>query len=467
MITFDSFDILVIVLYFVLVVIIGTTRKFQNVSEADFIVAGRRVTLPAFVATIVSTFYGGILGVGEFTYRFGISSWLMNAFPYYFFILIFAIFFAKRIRNAELFTIPDKLEKSFGSNVSLFASFMVVLLTTPAPYLLMITLLIQLIFGTSMFWSIILTLLVSVIFLFTGGLISDIRVNIFEFIMMYVGFGIIIPFCFIEFGNPSILFKSLPTSHISLFGDNSISYLLVWFFIGSWAIVDPAFHQRCYAAKSPEIAKRGVLISLIFWIIFDTMTIITGLYAFANIQNITNPALSYPLLADKILPHFAKGLFFVGLLATIMSTFHSNLLVSATTVGHDILKKSLKHISPRILNNIGLIIVTVISIVIAVLIPSVVDIWYTIGTLAVPPLLIAIVPSYFPKMQVKNNYVFYAMIISFLVSLFSLIFGILNAQDGRYHYLLGIEPIYPGLIVGIITYSTGLVLKKLSVIEKD
>lgn len=461
MITFNLLDILVIALYFVLVVIIGTTRKFRNISEADFIVAGRKVTLPAFVATIVSTFYGGILGVGEFTYRFGISSWLMNAFPYYFFILIFAIFFARRIRNAGLFTIPEKLEKSFGSRVSLFASFMVVLLTTPAPYLLMIALLIQLIFGTSMFWSIALTLLVSVIFLFTGGLISDIRVNIFEFIMMYLGFGVILPFCFIDFGSPSILFRGLPSSHITLLGDNSISYLLVWFFIGSWAIVDPAFHQRCYAARDPEVARRGVLISLVFWIIFDTMTIITGLYAFANIKSIENPALSYPLLADKILPHFAKGLFFVGLLATIMSTFHSNLLVSATTVGHDILKKLFKDISPRILNNIGLIIVTAISVIIAVLIPSVVDIWYTVGTLAVPPLLMAVVPSYFPKMQPKNNYIFYAMIISFLVSSFSLIFGILNFRDGKYNYLLGFEPIYPGLIVGIIIYSIGLTLEKI------
>jgi SSS family solute:Na+ symporter len=260
MITFDLLDILVIISYFVLVIIIGTTRRFKNISEADFIVAGRSVTLPAFIATIVSTFYGGILGVGEFTYRFGISSWLMNAFPYYFFILIFAIFFAKRIRKTGLFTIPEKLERSFGPKVSLFASLMVVLLTTPAPYLLMIALLIQLIFGISMVWSIVLTLLVSVIFLFTGGLISDIRVNIFEFIMMYIGFGVILPFCFIELGSPSVLFKSLPSSHISLLGGNSISYILVWFFIGSWAIVDPAFHQRCYAAKNPETARRGVLI---------------------------------------------------------------------------------------------------------------------------------------------------------------------------------------------------------------
>ena len=31
----------------------------------DYLLAGRRVTLPAFVATLVTTWYGGILGIGE------------------------------------------------------------------------------------------------------------------------------------------------------------------------------------------------------------------------------------------------------------------------------------------------------------------------------------------------------------------------------------------------------------------
>ena len=34
--------------------------------EADFLVAGRRLTLPGFVATLVASWYGGILGVGEY-----------------------------------------------------------------------------------------------------------------------------------------------------------------------------------------------------------------------------------------------------------------------------------------------------------------------------------------------------------------------------------------------------------------
>ena len=96
MVSFTIYDYLIIGLYFAAVLFIGFRTKSSDKSPVDYLVAGRVLTLPAFVATLVSTFYGGILGVGEFTYRYGISSWFLNAFPYYFFIVIcFKIFLAK------------------------------------------------------------------------------------------------------------------------------------------------------------------------------------------------------------------------------------------------------------------------------------------------------------------------------------------------------------------------------------
>ena len=138
MIQFSIFDYILIFIYFAIVLFIGFRTKATDSTNFDYLVAGRRLTLPVFVATLVSTFYGGILGIGEFTYRFGISSWIMNAFPYYFFITVFALFLAKRVRKAELYTIPDKLEITYGKNVSLFGSVLVFFLVTPAPYILML-----------------------------------------------------------------------------------------------------------------------------------------------------------------------------------------------------------------------------------------------------------------------------------------------------------------------------------------
>lgn len=459
MISFSIYDYILIVLYFIGVIYIGLKTKTIDKNNFDYLVAGRSITLPAFVATLVSTFYGGILGIGEFTYRYGISSWIMNAFPYYFFITIFALFLAKKVRKAELYTIADKLEITYGKRVSVLGASLVFLLVTPAPYILMLGILTEVIFGWSLNISMIFCLIVSVVFLFKGGLRADVKVNILEFILMFLGFGIILPFCYFKLGGIAYLTNNLPQSHTSLTGGNSIGYLMVWFFIGMWAMVDPSFHQRCFAAKDESTAKKGVLISLIFWFIFDFMTTISGLYAYIHLNKIDNPAMSYPLLANDILPSFAKGFFFVGMIATIMSTFHSFLFISATTLGKDIICR-IRNIADEKNNytKFGIVITSILSILIAILIPSVVQIWYTIGSLTIPSLLIGLISSYFKKLTINRHFIFSAMIVSFLFSFASFIFGNVNKINDMPSYFFNIEPMYPGLFSGLLIYTTGLII---------
>ncbi len=459
-VSFSIYDYAVIIIYFAVSIIIGLRVKSADKTNEGYLVAGRRITLPAFVATLVSTFYGGILGVGEFTYNYGISSWIMNAFPYYFFITIFAFLLAKKIRKSSLYTIPDKLELIYGKKVGVLGAFIVFLLVTPAPYLLMMGIILQLITGWSIQISIIACLLVSIVYLFKGGLKADVNVNIFEFVMMYIGFGIILPFCFAKIGDFTFLANNLPAEHLSVTGGNSLAYIMVWFLIGSWSLVDPTFHQRCYAAESPSTAKKGVLISLLFWFIFDFLTITVGLYARVFLPDLKESPMAYPLLADSILPIVVKGVFFTGMIATVMSTLHSYIFVSATTFGNDIVARIRNQKDTfNKYSKLGIIVTSVISVIISLYFPSVVQIWYLIGTLCIPPLLISIISSYFHKLQVKSFYIFSSMSASFIISLASFLIGQFNMTDGNPNYLFQLEPMYPGLIAALGIYFIGLMDK--------
>jgi SSS family solute:Na+ symporter len=82
MLSLNYLDILIIILFFITVIGIGfwAGRKDKNGAD-DYLLAGRKVGLKLFVLTTVSTWYGGILGVGEFTYRYGIVSWFTQGFP--------------------------------------------------------------------------------------------------------------------------------------------------------------------------------------------------------------------------------------------------------------------------------------------------------------------------------------------------------------------------------------------------
>jgi len=454
------FDSILILAYFAAVLFIGfrASRRVKSTTD-DYLLAGRTLTLPMFVATLVSTWYGGILGVGEFSYNYGISNWVVFGVPYYIFALLFALVLAKRIRATNLYTIPDKLEHSYDRRTAIAGGVLTFFLVTPAAYVLMLGVLVQLIFGLDIATSVALTTFVTVCYLYAGGFRSDVWANAFEFVMMFLGFAVMLPFAWLKFGGLDFLASNLPALHLKWHGGNSWQFITVWFFIALWTLVDPAFHQRCYAARDEKTAQRGILVSIGFWFVFDFLTSMTGLYARAALPNLAQPMFSYPMLAEFTLPTVAKGLFYIGMLATIMSTLSSLTLISGISVGKDIVGR-LKFAQNqeqlvRRWTKIGLLISAAFSIVLALAIPSVVKIWYTIGTCIVPGLLVPVLGSYFERLRISARAAFAAMLGGWSVSTASLIYGQMNLSDGTPQYLLGVEPMFPGLVVSVAIWVIG------------
>lgn len=468
MVSLSLLDSLLIGLYCAAVVYVGfRAARRQKTDTDDFLLAGRTLTLPMFVATLVSTWYGGILGVGEFSYNFGLSNWFVFGVPYYFFALLFALVLAKRIRATNLYTIPDKLEASYDRKTALLGGVLTFILVTPAAYVLMLGILVQLMVGLDLAASIPLSTFLTVCYLYAGGFRSDVWANAFEFVMMFLGFAMILPFAYAQFGGFDFIASHVPPLHLTWHGGNTWQYMTVWFFIALWTLVDPAFHQRCYAAKDGATAQRGILVSILFWFCFDFMTSTAGLYARAALPALEKPLFAYPMLAELTLPTAAKGLFYIGMLATIMSSLSSLMFLSATTIGKDIAGRLRSRNEERATSavresdpvnrwtKIGLFISSAFAMVLALAIPSVVGIWYTVGTCIIPGLLVPVIAGYFERLRISAPYAFAAMLLGWLTSTMSLIVGMLNMISGVPRYLFGLEPMYPGLIVSLSIWGAG------------
>ena len=100
--------------------------------------------------------------------------------------------------------------------------------------------------------------------------------------------------------------------------------------------------------------------------------------------------MAYPLLASKVLPHGLLGIFIVSLFAIIMSTIDSMSFVNAITFGRDIVwrnrpKEAKKN--PVYLIRRSLIAVSILSILLSITIPSVVKLFYTLGSIINPGLI--------------------------------------------------------------------------------
>jgi SSS family solute:Na+ symporter len=408
---------------------------------------GRKLTLPAFVMTLVSTWYGGILGVSEYSSTYGISNWVIFGLPYYVFGIVFAMLIAKKARALEVNSLPEILVSDYGKNAGRLASVWVLLLASPAPYILTLGLILNFFLGMNLVIAIITGAGFSLFYILNGGLTSVIKTDKLQFILMFAGFLVILIVLGGTYMSPIDLWHSLPETHTSLTGGQSFAYIVVWFFIGSWTMVDPGFHQRVYATTTQGIAKRGILWAVLFWFIFDLMTTLTGLYAFSFLPSETVPSQAFLVLGNAVLPIGLQGLFYVGILATVMSTLDSNTLVSGITLGKDILSTfpSFKSHSTHVLIKASMLIVIIIGIIMAIWMPSVIDLWYTFGTISIPALLMPTLFSIF-KRPLTQRAVLLNLSIPPLASFLWFLFGKID----EWSYFLGLEPFYPGLFCSLI-----------------
>jgi len=227
--------------------------------------------------------------------------------------------------------------------------------------------------------------------------------------------------------------------------------------MASWTLVSPMFHQRVYALRNERHARRGIFLAVLMWLVFDFLTTIIGLYAFAHLPDLADPRISHLSLAESILPAGLWGLFIVGIFSVVMSTLDSELFVSGVTLGPDILGRSpaLRKFSDPVLTRIGMGVVTIISILFAIFVPSVVDIYYTIGTLAVPGLLLPVLSSVGLAPRIPRLFGTIHLVVVPLVSGSWYLAGL--AFPGS---LPAVEAFYPGCAASAILWTVGMVAGK-------
>jgi len=442
-------DYALIVTYLVLLLVLGLMARLKKGSGAgELILGGRTLTLPAFVASLVSTWYGGILGVGEYSFLYGLSTWLVFGLPYYLAAVLFAVFLARRARRSQLLTIPDKLAQVYGNSTALVGSSIVYFMTVPAAYILMLGTLCSHLFGWSAWVGILAGTTFSVVYVFTGGFRSVVRTDLFQFSLMFVGFGVLLAILYSQYGGYDFLRQSVPEELFSWHGGNSPLYIASWYGIALAALIEPAFYQRCYAAKTESVARNGIFVSIACWTLFDFMTTTCGIYARALIPDLADPVASFPALAMEVLPAGLLGLFALALLATVMSTIDSNSFLAASTFGNDIIPRLIKGARERVtfFTRVGLLISTGLAVLIALFFESVIQIWYVFGSVGTPALLVPLFSAFVGKRHMSPGTATLSMLLCGGLSAVWFFAG----TDGVYWF--GIEPVFPGLALSVVVY---------------
>jgi SSS family solute:Na+ symporter len=453
MFTHSVLDWTLVLIYFLSLAWVWAGALRSKPSAEDYVVAGRRVTLPAFVATLVTSFYGGILGVGEFTWRYGIANWLVFGVPYYVGAALFAWFLARRAREIELLTIPDLLERAYGRRAAVVGAVAVFVNAAPAAYVLMLGTLFAAMFGGPAAPWVVAAAVLSVFYVDRGGLRAVIFTDQVQFVLMYGGFVVLLGFLVAQHGGLAFLGPRVPASHWVWHGGNGAGAVIVWYVIALGTMVDPAFWQRAYAARDPRVARNGVLWSIAFWIVFDFMTTACGLYARALLPDLKDPVYAFPMLADRVLPPVALGLFYLGMIATVMSTIDAYAFIAATTVGRDLVWRLRRGDPARIpaWSRWGLWITCAFAAALALARPSVVALWHDLGSVVTPVLLLPVLLALSRRGRPGPRGALWLMVLPGLLTLAWVLMKSVPSSKGAYPF--SIEPIYAGLACSLLVWG--------------
>jgi SSS family solute:Na+ symporter len=435
-----TLTLILVGIYLIALLLLSSTRRAG--AGVDYLLAGRRLTLPAFVATLVTTWYGGILGIGEYAWRFGLSTWLVFGLPYYLAAILFGLWLAPRLRRTGAITIPDLLVRAYGNKAAWTGAAAIYASTVPVAYLLMLATLLAQITGWTTPVAVAVAAGFSAFYVGLAGFRSVVRTDFLQLLLMYGGFFILLPAALQHTGGFSGLWSALPASHRSWDGGLGWQTVLVWYLIALQTVVEPAFYQRVFAARTPGVARAGVLVSVAMWALFDFFSIFSGLAARVLLPGLEDPLAAYPALAELVLSPWAAALFTVGLFATVMSTLDSYLFVAATTVGHDLRATRPNADDERRRTRWGLLVTAILAAIGAMVFTSAVQVWHHVGSVVTSALLLPVLAINLPaRLRPSQTGAVTSMILAAITATAWIVFG---DADG---YPFGIEPMFAALAV--------------------
>lgn len=346
---------IVIFVYLSFLIAVGFWRKKDVKTQEDFVVAGRRLTAPILVGTLLATWTGSgsIFNGGRLAYENGFAALWSSAGAWIGILVIY--FIARKVRAGSRLSVPQILEERYNSKVGLFA-----MIATVIAYVTIVSyqfrgggIVINLIAGDQFtlfglspeLTGIVITAVFAISYTMIAGMISVTYTDVINGIIMLVGISLAIPFALKMAGGVETFVASVPQEKWNLFGSmggiKAFGYLLPTMFL---LMGDANMYQRFLSAKNEFEAQKSVVGWIVGVIIIEILIVTLGFLGTGIEPGLagTESANIILLIGIKHLPVIISCLLLSAVIAIIISTADSFLLVPATNLSHDLYQKYLR-----------------------------------------------------------------------------------------------------------------------------
>lgn len=366
---FEILPMMILIVYLIGMLLIGfLSNKFLIKNSNDYLLGGRRMGLLFVAASLSANNVGGGSTTGVAAKAF--NGWGLSAGWYVLAASVAMIplaYFAPKIRKAMAYTIPEVISRRFGNGVGTVSAVLNILslFCLTASQILAAGSVVSALTGLNLRLCIILATALVLFYTSMGGLIADSIADLFQWIIIFGGLLISLPFIIQGAGGWEVVTSNLPAQELDFtkVGWFTIISLVLNYFCTF--LSGPEIVSRFASSEDESTARKAAWLSALMMALMAFIPAVIGLVALSENPSLDGGAGTSALMfaTKSYAPPVITGLVAAAIVAATMSSSDSNLLCSSTIFVKDIYQK---YINPNITDRQTLVMTRLCNIIIGV-----------------------------------------------------------------------------------------------------
>lgn len=369
----------IVVIYLLGILAVGLRAGRGVSSSQDFAVAGQGLSFPLLLGTLVAAVVGASATIGRAgkAYEVGILI-ALSGVAYGLGLLAFGKL-APVIKRIQFWSVPDALGARYGQTFR-FLSALIIYICVMGVFASQL-----MAFGvTAAFMSgsidvsftsaVMISAVLMTAYTLTGGMKSVAAADLFQVVIIVVMIGVVLPVVLVgEMGGPVSAVKALAPPDGDWLGGMSVVFLISLFLIDiPIVLIDASLWQKTGAAQNAGHIRRAVVITGLAFIVWGTLSAAYGVLAKRLQPGLIEAGVSadaaLPSLLFNYMPPVLLGFAFAALVAVIISTAATAMLVAGTTAGFElfrVIKPGASDKQTLLMTRLGVGLVAVVGVYIA------------------------------------------------------------------------------------------------------
>lgn len=336
-----------IIIYLVLTIIIGYWASKRVKTSGDFMLAGRSLPILLSSSALFATWFGSetVFGASSQFLQGGLYAVIEDPFGAALCLVLFGLFFARKLYNMNLLTLGDFFEVRFGKRAELVAS---AFLAPPyvgyiAAQLVAMGLILNVVVGMQLWHGVIISAVVVTFYTYIGGMWAISITDFIQSIIIIVGLVVLAAVLATKAGGvmnvmsqvPEHNFKFLPSAN----GRDIIGWFAAWSVLGLGSLPSQDVFQRAMSSGSANTAVRSCYIAAALYLSVAMLPLFISLCTkYLYPAQAGDPQLALPNMVMTHTGIAVQVLFFGSLLSAIMSTTSSAILAPAAILAENLIR---------------------------------------------------------------------------------------------------------------------------------